>query len=85
MLVAYLTSLESLNGKTHAGTGIPQLSQSLKLRKRAQHDAFGHPTGPGGAGTHTGQYRYIRSAYRECVNVNVCMLTSNTRCILSGQ
>jgi len=44
MLVAYLTSLESLNGKTHAGTGIPQLSQSLKLRKRAQHDAFGHPT-----------------------------------------
>jgi len=29
--VAYLTSLESLNGKNHAGTGIPQLSQSPQL------------------------------------------------------
>ena len=44
MLVACLTSLVALNGKNHAGTGIPQLFTFTQPLKRAQDDAFGPPT-----------------------------------------
>ena len=42
--VACLTSLVALNGKNHAGTGIPQLFTFTQPLERAQNDAFVHPT-----------------------------------------
>ena len=48
MLVACLTSLVAINGKNHAGTGIPQLSPFTQPLERAQNDAFGPPMDKGG-------------------------------------
>ena len=48
--VACLTSLVALNGKNHAGTGIPQLFTFTQPLKRAQDDAFGPPSAFGLAG-----------------------------------